>query len=90
MRTHLPEVTTDGLVLWRLRRRQQEFVCRVTDFCGELALVVHNLARRDVPRGEAHQDIVSLVRRADAVRNIYLAAGWREVDPEASELHNEP
>lgn len=83
MQTSPPEVTVRGLVLWRLRREpHQQLVCRVSDFGGELALSVQNHETRQVAIGEIHPNIVSLVDRAQAVRQSLLAAGWRVLDPD--------
>ena len=82
----LPEVSAAGLVLWRLRRPpRQELRCGITEFCGELLLGIHDVVADEVLFAEAHWDIVSLVSRAEELRDEYVAAGWRDFDLAAAD-----
>ena len=81
MTTLLPEVSAEGLVLWRVRQPpRQELCCCITECCGELILGVHDLVTDDVLFAEAHRDAVSLMSRAEELRDEYLAAGWHTCD----------
>lgn len=91
MPTDYPEVTSHGLVLWRLcREPDQQLLCRVTEHANDLFLAVTSLSGNGDPLGEAHPDVRSVIERADAIRTACLANGWDEVDPETSTLRNEP
>ena len=86
MPAFLPEVTADGLILWRLRRTpEQQLWCAVSEFAGELALTVHDVATDQMPVAETYWDIESLVSRAEALRDQFLAAGWEAVDVDLDE-----
>ena len=81
-----PEVTTDGLILWRLRRApERQLWCAVSEFAGELALTIHDIPTDRMPVAETHWDIGSLVDRAEALRAQFLAAGWEAVDVDFDE-----
>ncbi len=81
MTTGYPELASRDLVLWCVRRGVNlQLVCRVADVDGALALSVHSGTGRQTLEGETHADVVSLVRRADAIRNALLANGWTEAD----------
>lgn len=81
MSTLLPELTAGGLNLWRLRRTPEEQLwCSVSDFAGELALTVHDLAADQVKVAETHWDVVSLVDRSEELREEFVAVGWTMVD----------
>ena len=82
----LPEVSADGLVLWRLRRSSDEqFWCSVTDAQGELVLTVHNPSCSGIAVREKHPDVSSLLERAERVSATFRAAGWRVVDVDVDE-----
>ena len=60
----LPELSIDGLVLWRLRREShQQLWCSVSDFAGEFALTINNLGTGQVLVAEAHSEIAPLMNR---------------------------
>ena len=81
MASLFPELTNEGLVLWRLRRTSEDQLwCAVTDFAGELALTVHDVASDQVKVAETHWDIVSLVDRSDELRDEFVELGWTLVD----------
>ena len=81
-----PELTAQGLVLWRLRRSPEEQLwCSVHDFAGDLSLIVQDPAAPRTAAAEAHQHIESLVNRADRLRDQLLAAGWELVDADLDE-----
>lgn len=77
----LPELTTEGLILWRLRRTSEsQLWCSVAQFAGELALTVHDLGADDVKVAETHWDVVSLIDRSDALRDEFVQLGWTLID----------
>ena len=81
-----PELTAHGLVLWRLRRSQHEQLwCSVHDFAGELSLTVQDPAVPRAAAAEAHQNIGSLMDRAEHVRDQLVADGWTVVDVDLDE-----
>ena len=81
MSNFLPELTAEGLTLWRLRRAPDDQLwCSVSEFAGELALTVHDLASDQVRVAEAHWGIVPLVDRADELRDEFVDEGWIVVD----------
>ena len=81
MTVRLPEVAAEGLVLWRVRQPPgRELWCCITECYGELILGIHDLVTDDVLFAEVHWDVVSLVSRAEELRDEYLAAGWCAFD----------
>lgn len=81
MESLIPELSTDGLILWRLRRTSDDQLwCSASAFAGELALTVHDLASDQVRVTETHWDVVSLVDRSDELRNDFIELGWIPVD----------
>ena len=81
MATLFPELTAEGLILWRLRRTPEDQLwCSVSEFAGELALTVHDLALDQVKVAETHWDVVALVDRSEELREELVAAGWTVVD----------
>ena len=85
MTARFPELTPDGLVLWRLSRtRDYQLCCYVTEFCGEVTLSVHDLDTGDVPIAETHFDIITLFNRTEQLRRDFLTTGWVPL-----ELHEE-
>ncbi len=86
MTTYLPEVTAEGLVLWRVRRSPDEQLwCSVHDFVGELSMTVHNPSTPRTADAEVHSNIGSLIDRADHLQKQLLAAGWEVVDVDLDE-----
>jgi hypothetical protein len=82
------ELTTQGLVLWRLRRSSnQQLWCTVFEREGELALTFHDPATDRRPVAETHPHIGPLMDRADELRVLLVGAGWEEsgVDLDESE-----
>ena len=81
MTTSLPEVSAEGLVLWRVRRSPDVQVwCSVRSDAGGLVLTLHDpgKTRKEVTKSYAH--IGSLVESAERVRGRLVAAGWQMVD----------
>ncbi len=77
----LPEVSAEGLVLWRVRQPPaRNLCCCITESGGELMLGVHDIVTDDVLFAEVHRDVVSLVSRAEELQDDYLAAGWHACD----------
>lgn len=86
MTPFLPELSLDGLVLWRLRREShQQLWCSVSDFAGEFALTVNNLGTGQVLVAEAHPEISPLMNRVVGLRDQFVSAGWHEVDVDFDE-----
>ena len=84
--TLLPELTADGLVLWRARRSpEHQLWCVVGDFGGELTLTIYDLASDKVLVEEVHKTIASLVSRADSLQCEFTTAGWELVDVDLDE-----
>ncbi len=82
----LPEITDEGLSLWRLSRPPDDQLwCSVSRFGGELALTVNNLGTGQVPVAESHSDVGAIIRRADELREQFVAAGWTEIDVDLDE-----
>ena len=81
----LPEVTANGLVLWRLRVPDHQLWCTVEDFAGELALRVHDQATDQTMISETHDTAASVVERADELRDRFMADGWDVVDVDLDE-----
>ena len=90
MTTLVPEVTASGLLLWRLRRAaDQQLWCAVRQAAaqGSLVLTVHDTASGQTVVDETHADIVPLVERAEAMRDVLVAAGWQLIDVDVHALH---
>jgi len=82
----LPEVSSTGLVLWRLRRSSAEqYWCSVCDREGELVLTLRNPTSSGMAVSETHSHISSLIDRAERLRRQFCAAGWMMVDVDFDE-----
>ncbi len=84
----LPEVTANGLVLWRLRlSSDQQLWCSVRDpdDAGELALAVCDPAADWAISSEVHADIGRLIDRSESLRDQLVADGWQVVDVDLDE-----
>ena len=57
----------------------------MTEFCGEIVFGIHDVTAGDVLLAEIHWDVVSLVSRAEDVREDYVAAGWQAFDTAAAD-----
>ena len=80
------ELTTQGLVLWRLRRSSnQQLWCTVFEREGELALTFHDPATDRRPVAETHPHIGPLMDRADELRVLLVGAGWEESGADLNE-----
>ena len=78
-----PEVTSHGLVLWRLRRdRTRQLRCEVKDLSPVLLLRVHDPMTSRTVVSESHDNIRVTVDRARYLRDQYIEAGWTFVDEE--------
>ena len=89
MPARFPELTPDGLVLWRLQQnRDHQLCCYVTEFCGEITLSIHDLDTGEVPIAETHFDVSTLVHRTEQLRRDFLTTGWLpfELDEEDQRL----
>lgn len=81
MASLLPELTSEGLTLWRLRRTSDDQLwCSASEFSGELVLTVHDLASDQTKVAETHWDVVSLVDRSEELRDDFIQMGWTLVD----------
>jgi len=82
----LPELLSDGLVLWRLRRSPEEsFWCSVSDREGRLVLTIQSPSNTRLTMSESHTHIRSIIDRADRLQEQFCAAGWVEVDVDFDE-----
>ena len=88
MTTVLPEVTTSGLVLWRLRlssAQQRWCSVRIPPGAGELVLTICDPGTDRPLMSEAHADIGRLIDRAESLRDQLVAAGGVIVDVDLDE-----
>jgi len=86
MTAYLPELTADGLILWRMRRSSHEQLwCSVHDFAGALSLTLQDPAAPRAAAAEAHPEIGSLIDRANHLQEHLLSAGWELVDVDLDE-----
>jgi len=81
MSARAPEVTDQGLALWRLRRSPEQYLrCLVGTYEDKLVLAIRSEGKMLLV--ESHADITMLVRRADAMKVTYLRQGWSEYQSE--------
>ena len=80
MRTRVPELRADGLVLWRLSRQQRQVWCEVRDVTEGLSLRVHDPETARTVVREVHETIEAVVARVERLRNQFVAAGWQFCD----------
>ena len=81
MTTPAPEVTDQGLALWRLHRAPEQYLrCLVGTFERKLILAIRSEGKMLLV--ESHMDILDLVARADMMKAAYVAQGWAEFDSE--------
>ena len=81
----LSALLSDGLILWRLTTpERRDLWCFIFERTEGFFLVVD-----DDPNGtdpyqvhEQHPDIVSVAKRADALRAFLVKCGWEDVDVE--------
>jgi hypothetical protein len=81
----LSALLSDGLILWRLSTpERRDLWCFIFERNEGFYLVVD-----DDPNGtdpyqvhEQHSDIVSVAKRADALRAFLVKCGWEDVDVE--------
>jgi hypothetical protein len=81
----LSALLSDGLILWRLSTpERRDLWCFIFERDEGFYLVVD-----DDPNGtdpyqvhEQHSDIVSVAKRADALRAFLVKCGWEDVDVE--------
>ena len=86
MAPSFPEVTTQGLILWRVRHSDgDQSWCGVSIEDGELELFVYNPETDKTPLAETHLHITSLLQRAERIRDDYVARGWQLVDVDFGE-----
>ena len=82
----LPELAKHGLALWRLRwGADRQLWCEVEDFAGELVLRVNDPGTDEPTIMDVCESIELAVRRADALRDQFVAAGWEVVDVDLDE-----
>ena len=75
-----------GLVLWRLRRSPEKHLwCSVRESQAQLTLILQDPATPRTAVAEGHQDIQSLVERAEYLRHHLELAGWEVVDVDLDE-----
>ena len=86
MTSSLPEVSADGLVLWRVRRSPEtQLWCSVRSRAGSLVLTIHDPEKPQREVVESYTNIESLVESADRVRRRLMTAGWQVVDVDLEE-----
>ena len=86
MAPSFPEVTTQGLILWRVRHSAgDQLWCAVTDQHGELELLVCSPVTDQTPHTETHLHVTSLLQRANVIRDDYVTRGWQLVDVDFDE-----
>ena len=87
MTTSFPEVSADGLVLWRVRRSPDaQLWCTVRDGKrGGLVLTLHDPGKRRREVTKCFSHIGSLVEWAERVRGRLVTAGWQVVDVDLDE-----
>ena len=86
--TVLPEVTVNGLALWRLRlSSDRQLWCAVRDSTdvGELVLTVCDPAADWAISWEVHANIGQLIDRSESLRDQLVADGWQAVDVDLDE-----
>ncbi len=81
----LPEVTADGLVLWRLRVPGHALWCTVEDIAGQLLLRVYDPSTGQTMAHDTLDTAALVVQRADDVRDLFIADGWELVDVDLDE-----
>ena len=81
-----PELTADGLVLWRVRRSERQVWCEVKDLSGELLIRVLDPATARSVVSEVHDTVAAVVGRAVQLQHQFSAAGWELVDFDLDEL----
>ena len=76
----LADSSPKPVVVWRLRRHpNQEVWCLATKVGHLFVLTVcHDTSHRAGPMRERFGDIVSILQRADQVKEDFLNMGWRE------------
>ena len=86
MTTSLPEVTLDGLILWRVRRSPSEQLwCSVRQRGEGLALTIQDPGRPQVTATTVCADIAVLVEAMEHLREDLVATGWQMVDVDLDE-----
>ncbi len=80
----LADSTAKAVVVWRLwRRPDQELWCLVTKIGHLFALAMRgDTTHSGRPMRGRYADVVSVIQRADQVKEHFLAMGWREPEPE--------
>ena len=79
------ELIADGLILWRLSTAgQPDLWCLVFEQPAGLCFVLDDDPEGTTPYKscEEHPDIVSLLLRAEALKDSLLRSGWVDVDVE--------
>ena len=86
MPTRVPELTANGLVLWRLGRDKRQVCCEVRDVAEGLSLRVHDPGQARTAVSEVHETVEAIVTRADRLRTQFAAAGWHLCDDDVKNL----
>ena len=77
--TSFPELGAAGLELWRLHGSEADQLHCEVKLDGEaLTLIVSQVGTGNVVIAEPHQDLDTLVPRAEQMHDSCLAVGWRE------------
>ena len=86
-----PEVTAEGLVLWRLGRdRARQLRCEVKELAQTLLVRVHNPVTSRTVISESYGSVRMAVDRAFYLRDQYIASGWTVIDTESADASGGP
>ena len=90
MREPCLDVTGYGLLLWSLRRPNNDYLSCQLGRCGpDFVLLIRDHARDAVPFAETASDMSSLLSLAKLLRVAYVNAGWQTCAKQSSE-HDAP
>ena len=78
MRKPRPDVTGYGLLLWSLRRSNNQYLsCQLGGDDSDFVLLIRDHQRHTVRFAELGSDMSSLLSLAKLLRVAYVAAGWQ-------------
>ena len=78
MRGPCVDVTGYGLLLWSLRRPNNQYLsCQLGEGDSDFVLLIRDHEHDTVPFAEIGSDMASLLSLAKLLRIAYVAAGWQ-------------
>ena len=78
MREPCVDVTGHGLLLWSLRRPNNQYLsCQLGGSDSDFVLLIRDHEHETVPFAEIGSDMSSLLSLAKLLRIAYVAAGWQ-------------